>query len=213
MAVQRPVPDRYTEYISKWGWSDELRSWTWPGFDEKPMKVRVYTRGDKVTLLLNGKEVGSKVLTEKDALMAEFTVPYRAGELKAVAYQGASEIGTITFTTAGKAHRLKLTPDRMKLKSSRDDLSYVMVQVVDETGRLVPDAVVPVSFAVSGACEIAAVGNANPKDVASFRQPRRDTFHGECVVVVRPTGKAGSVEVKAEAPGLENASVTLEIAG
>jgi len=213
MAVQRPVPDRYTEHISKWGWSDELRSWTWPGFEEKPMKVRVYTRGDKVALLLNGKEVGSKVLTEKDALMAEFTVPYSAGDLKAVAYQRGNEMGTITFTTVGKAHKLKLTPDRAKLKASRDDLSYVIVQVADEMGRLVPDAVVPVSFSVTSACEIAAVGNANPKDVASFRQPRRDTFHGECVVVVRPTGKAGSLDVKAEAPGLESASVALEVAG
>ena len=213
MAVQRPVPDRYTERVSMWGWSDELRSWTWPGFEGKPLTVRVYTRGDKVTLLLNGKEVGSKSLTEKDALKAEFAIPYAAGELKAVAYEGGSEIGTITFTTAGKAHKLLLRPDRAKLKATRDDLSYVMVQVVDEAGRLVPDAVAPVSFAVSGAGEMAAVGNANPKDVASFRQPRRDTFHGECVVVVRPTGKPGAIEVKAEAPGLESASLTLEVSG
>jgi beta-galactosidase len=212
MAVQRPVPDRYTEHISKWGWSDELRSWTWPGFEAEPMKVRVYTRGDKVTLLLNGHEVGSKALTEKEALMVEFTVPYSAGELKAVAYQGVSEIGIITFTTVGKAHKLKLIPDRAKLKNTRDDLSFVMVQVVDETGQLVPDAVVPVSFSVAGAGEIAAVGNANPKDVASFRRSRRNTFHGQCVVVVRPTGNAGTVEVKAEAPGLESGSVTLDIA-
>ncbi len=213
MAVQRPVPERYTEHISKWGWSDELRSWTWQGREGMPMAVRVYTRGDKVTLLLNGKEVDSKTLTEKDALMAEFTVPYRAGELTTVAFQGASEIGTITFTTVDKAYKLKLTPDRAKIKASRDDLSYVMVQVVDKMERLVPDAVVPVRFSVSGAGEIAAVGNANPKDVASFRQARRDTFHGECVVVVRPTGKAGAVEVMAEAPGLEGASVTLDVAG
>jgi beta-galactosidase len=213
MAVQRPVPDRYTEHVSKWGWSDELRSWTWPGFEGKPLTVRVYTRGDKVALLLNGKEVGSKTLTEKDALKAEFAVPYATGELKGVAYLGDSEIGTVTFTTVGKAHKLLLKPDRAKLKATRDDLSYVMVQVVDEAGRLVPDAVVPVSFAVSGAGEMAAVGNANPKDVASFRRPRRNTFHGECVIVVRPRGKAGAIEVKAEAPGLQCASVTLEVAG
>ena len=88
-----------------------------------------------------------------------------------------------------------------------------MVQVVDDQGRLVPDAVVPVSFAISRAGEIAAVGNANPKDVASFRQPRRDTFHGTCVVVVRPNGKAGSVEVRAEAPGLEPGSARIEVTG
>ena len=33
MAVQRPVPERYTEQVSRWGWSDELRSWTWPGLE------------------------------------------------------------------------------------------------------------------------------------------------------------------------------------
>jgi beta-galactosidase len=103
-----------------------------------------------------------------------------------------------------------MTADRPKMKPSRDDLSYVMVSVVDDEGRLVPDAVVPVSFAVSGAGEIAAVGNANPKDVASFRQPRRDTFHGTCVVVVRPNGKPGPIEVRAESPGLGFTTVHLE---
>jgi beta-galactosidase len=213
MAVQRPVPERWTEHISRWGWSDELRSWTWPGLEGRPMQVRVYTRGSQVKLLLDGKEIASKDLAEKDALRVEFTVPYSPGELKAVAYDSGSEIGTTSFISAGKPHKLMLTPDRPSLKASRDDLSYVMVQVVDESGRPVPDAVVPVSFVATGAGEIAAVGNANPKDVGSFRQPRRDTFHGECVVVVRPTGKPGAIEVRAESPGLESATVTLQVTG
>ena len=213
MAVQRPVPDRWKEYVSLWGWSDELRSWTWPGMEGRPLAVRVYSRGDKVTLLLNGKELDSKTLTEKDSLKAEFTVPYAPGELQAVAYQDGVKIGSITFTTAGKANRLVLRPDRTRLKNTREDLSYVMVRVVDEAGRLVPDAVIPVRFAVAGAGELAALGNANPKDVGSFRHPQRNTFHGECVLVVRPTGKQGLVEVKAEASGLEGASLTLEVMG
>ena len=210
MAVQRPVPKGWTEHASDWGWSDELRSWTWPGFAGVPLNIRIYTRASQVKLLLNGKEVGSKDLTEKDEFKAEFTVPYSPGELKALAYEGGREIGSITFTTAGKACKLKMTSDRPKMKPSRDDLSYVMLTVVDGEGRLVPDAVVPVSFAVSGAGEIAAVGNANPKDVASFRQPHRDTFHGTCVVVVRPNGKPGPIEVRAESPGLGYATIRLE---
>ena len=211
MAVQRPLPERYTEHVSKWGWSDELRSWTWPGFEGASLNVRVYTRGDQVKLLLDGKEVGTKELSEKDALKAEFAVPYSPGELKAVAYLGGQEIGSIAFKTAGKAHGLALTADRVKLKAGRDDLSYVMAQVVDEQGHAVPDAVVPVSFTVSGAGEIAAVGNANPKDVASFRQPRRDTYHGACVVIVRPTGNAGTIEVRAEARGMSVGGVRLQV--
>ena len=211
MAVQRPMPPDYTEHISMWGWSDELRSWTWPGFEGVPLKVRVYTRGDKVTLLLNGKEVGSNELTGKDGLRTEFTVPHSPGELKAIASQAGQEIAAITLTTTGKPQKLTLAPDRPKLKASRDDLSYVMVEVADDQGRPVEDAVVPVSFAISGAGEIAAVGNANPKDVASFRQPGRDTFHGACLVIVRPTGQTGSIEVRAESPGLESATVQLQV--
>jgi beta-galactosidase len=213
MAVQRPIPAGYTEHISMWGWSDELRSWTWPGFENTPMRVRVYTRGDQVKLQLNGKEVGSKNLTEQDGLRAEFTVPYSPGELKAIAYQGGSEIGSIVFNTVGKAHKLLLTPDRPKLDASRDDLSYVMVQVVDEKGQQLPDAVVPVTFTLDGPGEIAAVGSANPKDVSSFRQPQHKTFHGTCVVIVRPKGPSGTVQVRAESPGIETATARLEIAG
>jgi beta-galactosidase len=212
MAVQRPIPTDWKESVSMWGWSDELRSWTWPGQEGSPLNIRVYTRGDRVRLLLNGKEVGSKGLGEKDDLKAEFAVPYQPGELRAVAYEGGNEIGSMTFTTAAGAHRLVLTPDHSKLKSGRDDLSFVMVQVVDENGTPVPDAVVPVSFTISGAGEIAAVGSANPKDLASFRKPMRDTFHGQCVAVVRPKGNAGSIQLRAEAPGLQGATTSLEVA-
>lgn len=227
MAVQRPVPDGFTERVSSWGWSDELRSWTWPGFEGMPLTVRVYTRADQVKLLLNGKEVGSKAHTEavaapsslpgvnppppNNALMVEFTVPYSPGELKAVVYQGGRQIGEIAFVTAGKARKLVLTPDRPKLKASRDDLSYVMVKVVDDKGRLVPDAVLPVSFALRGVGELAAVGSANPKEAASFRQPHRNTFHGMCVAVVRPTGTSGAIELRADSPGLESATAHLEV--
>ncbi len=87
MAVQRPMPTGYSEHLSMWGWSDELRSWTWPGMEGKSMLVRVYTRGDQAKLFLNGKELGSKTLSENDALKAEFTIPYSPGELKAIAYR------------------------------------------------------------------------------------------------------------------------------
>jgi len=213
MAVQRPLPDRFSEHVSRWGWSDELRSWTWPGFENVPMHVRVYTRGDKVKLLLNGKEVGSKDLIEKDALKAELTVPYAAGELKAIAFQGDKEIGTISFTTSGKAHKLVLTPDKPKLNASRDDLSYVIVRVADEQGRPLPDAVLPVTFTLTGEGEIAAVSSANPKDVASFRQSHHRTFHGECLVIIRPKGNPGNIEIRAESPDLQSDSIKLEIAG
>ena len=37
-----------------------LPHWTWPGFEGKPIPVRVFTNADTVELFLNGKSLGSK---------------------------------------------------------------------------------------------------------------------------------------------------------
>ncbi|AXC13642.1 Beta-galactosidase [Acidisarcina polymorpha] len=212
MAVQRPIPAGWSERLGDWSWSDELRSWSWYGFEGTPLKVRVYTRATRVKLLLNGKEIGTQELKPSDGLKTEFAVPYSPGELKAIAYEGDIETSSIAFATTGQPHHLVLTPDRRRLITDGDDLGYVMVTVVDEAGRPVPDAVVPVSFTVEGAGELMAVGNANPKDVTSFQQPHRDTYHGVCLAVVRPRGAAGKIVIRAQSPGLQGGTAELESA-
>src|ERR1035441_7222725 len=113
MAVQRPVPQGRTENVSAWGWSDELRSWTWPGFEGRALKVRVYSSGDQVRLLLNGKEIGTSGAKE---MKAEFEVPYVAGELKAIALSKGAPIAELAFQTVGKPARLRLTADRKTIR-------------------------------------------------------------------------------------------------
>lgn len=212
MAVQRPVPDGRTESISPWGWSDELRSWTWPGAEGKTLKVRVYAAGDQVRLLLNGKEIGTAPVSAAAELKAEFSVPYAPGELKAIALQGGRPIAEQSLQTVGKPAQLRLSADRPSIRPSRNDLAYVTLEVLDEAGRLVPDAVVSVRVAVAGAAELAAVGTANPKDVWSFRQQNLKTFHGRCLAIVRPKGIAGTATLQAQADGLTPASLVVRMA-
>ena len=113
--------------------------------------------------------------------------------------------------TAGAPARLRLRADRTTLRRSRNDLAYVTVEVVDQAGELVPDAVVPVTFEVSGAGELAAAGSANPKDVFSFRRPSPKTFHGKAIAIVRPHGAAGLITVRAQASRLTSGSLTLPV--
>jgi beta-galactosidase len=68
-----------------------------------------------------------------------------------------------------------------------------------------------VTFTLTGAGELAAVGSANPKDVQSFRGPHPKTFHGKCLAIVRPKGAAGVATVQAQAGGLAPASVEVKI--
>ena len=114
------------------------------------------------------------------------------------------------MTTPGKAYKIRLTADRSVIKKG-NDLSYITAEVVDEAGRLVSDANVTLNFDVAGDGEITAVASADPKDPQSFKKPEHRTFRGKCIVVIRPTGKAGQVVLQAQGDGLKADKVAINI--
>ena len=211
MAVLRPAPSGKVQRPTTWGWYDELRSWTWTPDKDQPLTVRIYTTGDHIKLLLNGKEAGSADVSLNTNLTAELSVPYAPGELKAVAFKDGKPFGEMSLKTVGAPYRVALYPDGSSLKADRNDLSFVMAHILDKEGNLVPDAVAEVSFKVSGPGELAAIGNANPREMDSFHAPRRRTFQGRCLAIVRPSGAPGQITVQATSAGLEPASLSLQI--
>jgi beta-galactosidase len=102
-----------------------------------------------------------------------------------------------------------LKADRSTIQASRNDLSYVTVEIVDDKNNVVPNANVPVEFSISGAGELTAVGNANPSEMASFHQSKRNTFRGKCLVILRPKGNAGDITLEATSPGLQSAKIVV----
>lgn len=208
MAVHRLIPQGMFENVSAWGWPDEMQSWTWPGEEGKPLQVRVFSRAPLVRLFLNGNIIGEKKIA-KDSITAIFQVPYEPGVLKAVSIDNGKETGTVEFKTTGRPNRIRLVPDRSKIKADRNDLSYVMVEVVDASGQVVPNAAFPLEFSISGPGKIVGVGNASPTEMASFQQPRCRTFNGRCLVIVRPDGGNGTIKLKATGEGLSAAEIII----
>jgi len=64
---------------------------------------------------------------------------------------------------------------------------------------------------VTGAGELAATGSSAPNDAASFRLPLRKTYQGRVLAILRPAGGAGKITLKAEADGLNAATVVIRI--
>lgn len=209
MAVHAPLPEGCKEGVSYWGWPDEQQSWTWPGHEGEVFRVNVYSRHDRVRLELNGKIIGEKQIADSTLLTATFEVPYEPGELKAISLKDGKTVEEVTLSTTGEPASIRLKTDRKKIRSDRNDLSYVSVEITDKRGNVIPDAVIPVMFAVSGAGEITAAGNANPSDMASFQQPLCNTFKGRCLVIIRPVGKAGKIFLRANAVGLRPAKIVI----
>jgi len=211
IAVQRPIPEGKRETPFLWGWKDLLQSWTWPGAESKPLSVEIYTIADRVKVELNDRLVEDRGLDPATNRITQIDIPYAPGRLVVTAYLAGKQIGRRLLETVGPPAALRLKVDRTKIRASRDDLAYATIEVVDAQGRLVPDAVHVLHTVLTGPTELAAFGNANPRGVASFRQPVAKSWHGQALAIVRPTGGVGVANIRVEAEGLRSAEAAIAI--
>jgi beta-galactosidase len=209
--VHAPIPAGFAENLSGWGWPNECQSWTWKGNEGKPLQVRVFTKASQVQLELNGKVVGEKTLSTDDKYIAVFEVPYHPGELKAIALENGKEVASKVLKTSGEAAGIRLKADRNPIKADRNDLSFVTIEVVDQNGLVVPDAVVTVKLTLAGNGELAAAGNADPSDMESVNKPVIKTFAGKAQAIIRPFSKSGTVTLKAASTGLRTGELTITL--
>jgi beta-galactosidase len=204
MMVHAPIPEGMIETYSYWGWPDEYQSWNWAGNEGKMMDVRVFSGCQAIRLELNGRIIDEQPVGDSTKLITSFKVPYEPGVLKAVALINGIEVASKEIRTTGVPAKIKLTADRLKIKASRNDLSFIKVEITDAQGNIVPNANIPVTFTVSGVGEIAGSGNACPTDMASFNNTICKTYYGRALAILRPLKdlKTGTIMLKAEANGL-----------
>jgi beta-galactosidase len=207
--VHEPIPEGMIERTSSWGWPKEQPSWNWKGSEGVALQVRVFTKGDRVSLELNDEKIGEKAVSSDTRYTAEFWVPYEPGELKAIAYKNDQEIAAKVLRTSGEATRIRLTADRSEIRADRNDLAFVTIEAVDEAGELVTDASVRVSLVLGGNGELAATGNACPDDMESVNSPVIKTYKGRAQAIIRPFKEAGTITLKADSEGLSQGEVTI----
>jgi len=206
--------DRYYLYQSQW--TDKpmvhiLPHWNWQGFGGKEIPVWCYSNCESVELFLNGKSLGEKKFSDTRNLHLEWKVPYAPGTLKAVAKNNGRVVGTDEIQTAGAPAKIRLTPDRTEINADGEDLSYIKVEIVDQEGRVCPNADNLVKFKIEGDGIIAGVGNGNPISHEYFKASERKAFHGLCLVVVQSKGKKGEIRLSSESEGLQAAKVLIKV--
>ena len=204
MAVKEPNGYHGEIHTTMWSVWPTWESWTWPGWEGKPVEVEVYTRQPEVKLYLDDQLIGTKQVSRETEFKAVFSVPYKAGTLRAEA-SGES----VTLKTAGEPARLRLTADRNVMSADGQSLTFVTIEVVDKDGRPVPEAAISCEAIVKGAGNLLAFASADLKDTEPYTSPRVKTWKGRALLVVRSTQKKGSVNVSIKS-ALPTASLTLK---
>lgn len=210
------LPDRHLFPITPphldWSLDDVHPSWTWPGQEGKPLDVVIYSEYPQVELFLNGKSLGKKDVGVDTQYKAGYRVPYAPGRLVAVGYRNGMAEGRWELRTAGAPVTARLSLDRTRLRANGEDVAYVMVSLIDADGTPIyaqhDDR--QVRFHVTGAGELAGVGNGNPRDASSFQSAQRRTFHGNVVAVIRSATQAGRITMRVDVEGLPSQQVGLD---
>jgi beta-galactosidase len=184
--------------------------WTPANMATHEESVEVYSNCDEVELLLNGQSLGSKVLPQ-DAAARVWAVPFAAGSIRAVGKNKGRMVVSRELRTAGKAARVVLSAERMKMGVDWNEVAYVTAQLVDAKGVPATAADNLVQFRISGPGTIVAVDNADNASHEMFQATARRAYQGRLVAIVRASG-SGRIVVSGSAEGLAEGSVTIEAA-
>ncbi len=190
-------------------WLEGLASWSWPGFEGRPVTVDVMSDADEVELLVNGTSLGRKPAGQPHRFRTTFETTFEPGEIVVVAFGGGAEVARRTLQSGSGVVGLDVRVDRLEIRADDTDLAYVDITLVDAEGRLhhVEDRAITVE--VEGSGELMGLGSANPRTEEPFGESTHNTFHGRALAVVRPTAP-GTVTVTVAASGLAPRHVTIE---
>lgn len=206
--------DRFFIYQAHWRpdfkMAHILPHWTWPDRVGQVTPVHVYASGDEGELFLNGKSLGRKTKGQYEYRLRWDDVVYQPGVLKVVTYKNGKAWATDEMKTAGDPAMLAAKPDRSSIRADGQDLSFVTVTVEDAKGVMAPRADTSIHFDIEGPGEIAATDNGDATSFESFQAHDHKAFNGLCLVIVRSTKGAGPIVLKASAPGLKAATVTIQ---
>ncbi len=180
---------------SAWKMTNAIESWSWQGCEGKKALVEVYTQAHEARLYLNGMEVGRKKRKQQDCRI-KFNIPYQAGELKAVAYDAkGKEVADTKLISASEDTILSLWPEKEKI-TSRQDLCYVRLAYTDKKGIVKPMIHGKIKVLVEGGT-LLGVGNGCSYVNDDYLSDTTDTYYGEALAVIRPSGEK-IIKIKAE---------------
>ncbi|MDO3628834.1 glycoside hydrolase family 2 TIM barrel-domain containing protein [Mucilaginibacter sp. BT774] len=202
MAVREPKPDSSEIKTTWWAVWPTWESWTWPASIGKNMQIEIYSKYPSVRLYLNDKLIGEKSTTLEQEYKAEFSMPYSPGLLKAVGVDNHKEMESTILKTSGDAAKIQLSADRQEIAADGQDLSYVTIEITDNDGIFQPNAANRLHFNIDGPGTIAGVANADMKDTDPYTGNTHKAWHGQALVVIKSTHRAGDIKLTVSSDGL-----------
>lgn len=205
-------------YVFRAEWTDDHQSpfvhiFPYWDFNEGlPVDVRVCSNAPKIELFFNGESVGDYEIDHEHGkqLTGNFRIPYRKGELKALAYDEEGKIiAQDVCRSFGDAAALQIHPDKTEVLADGEDLIYLEITAVDREGIFCANANNRVNVRVEGEGRLLGLDNGDSTDFDQYKGTSRRLFSGKMLAVLASGGKPGVIRVTVTSPGLPDSSIEL----
>lgn len=184
ICCQRPEYFGQTPNMTPWALTDSIESWSFPGYEGKPIKVEIYSPGDEVELFINGESMGKKPAGEAANYRVFFDVTYVPGKIQAISYENGESIGFVELQSADIAADLSVKVEEGK----NGELFFIALENVDEVGRLVTEEEIDICAELAeNNSENATlfIGSGTHSPVLSFVGGETKTWNGRAQIIVR----------------------------
>lgn len=196
------------ENANAYKWRDSNMHWNYN--DGEEVVVEVCSNYSIVELLLNGRSLGRRSMSESPDRLFRWTIPFEAGTLTAKAGFDGSEIVAELHTTT-KPVGFTLTTDKTNLKADGYDVAHLIVQLVDEKGREVKTDNAQIEFELEGDARILGVDNGARDNIQDFQSNTIETSKGRCLLIVQSNRTKGPIKIKATSQEFGSKTQIIEI--
>ena len=210
--------DIYYMYQSRWTTDPMVHilpmnwdSWT----VGSTVPVWLYSNCSSVELFQDGVSLGKKTQADiGEKFQFAYSVTYAKGVLTAKGYdaKGAVVATDEVKSSDGRPAKLSLTAYKQNVDVSTDGLVFVVCDVQDKDGVMVPTASTKVTFTCTGGT-VLGTDNGNAACVELMRHNVKSAFNGKVLCVCRHDGKTGTMTVTAATDGLIAGSTSIQKTG
>ncbi len=191
-----------------WSWQNVNEHWNYNKGDT--VVTEVYSNCDTVELFLNGKSLGKRELSKAADHILKWVTPYQEGTLVAKGYKDGKVIES-KVVTARKASKIALTADTTSIKSNNEDVVHIVAELFDDKGNPVKTGNKEITFIINGEAKLLGVDSGWQNSVEKFQSNKGTTHNGKILLIIQAKDKAGTVEIVANAEGLDKDSIKITI--
>jgi len=196
--------------VNLWSHKRVEPMWNWE--DGKTISVNVFTNCGEAELFLNGRSLGSKEMSDFRNRTITWDVPFEKGTLKAVGRNGGNEAAAFELKTTDTVSKISAQCDKTKLKSDKQDLAYIFIDLVDDAGNTVYSADNEITCEISGPVRLLGMEDSFPANIEDYKDNKQHAYHGKLLIYLQATDKTGKAKIKLSSPGLADALIELNIA-